>query len=129
MTHSIKITKTAWMKIGNILKKTNKYSFLFSASGGGCNGYNYTFHAIEQKEFNSILNETKIKPTVIVKNNHRVLIDPLSELLLIGTTIDFEKTIYESKFKFFPNKEIARTCGCGTSFSLRNAKNPDNFVW
>ena len=129
MTHSIKITKTAWIKIGNILNQTNKCSFLFSASGGGCNGYNYIFKAIDQNKFESILNETKIKPTVIENNNHRVLIDPLSEFLLIGTTIDFEETIYESKFKFFPNKEISRTCGCGTSFSPRNPKITEKFVW
>tara|TARA_A100001011_G_scaffold131040_1_gene138111 strand:- start:11112 stop:11483 length:372 start_codon:yes stop_codon:yes gene_type:complete len=123
MNHCIKITKPAWAKIANVLGKTNTYSFLFSATGGGCNGYNYKFKAIEQTKFDSILNETKIKPTVIENNNHKVLIDPLSEFLLVGTIIDFEETIYESKFVFLPNKEIAHSCGCGTSFS------PRNFIW
>lgn len=129
MNHSIKITKSAWNKIGNILHKTNKSSFLFSASGGGCNGYNYIFKAIDNDNFKSILDDAKIKPTVIENNNHRVLIDPLSEFLLIGTTIDFEETIYESKFKFFPNKNLSYSCGCGTSFSPREPKLPEKFVW
>ena len=123
MIHTIKITSSAWTRIGTILDKTNKCSFLFSATGGGCNGYNYNFKAIEQKTYDTIIKETKIKPTIIENNKHRVLIDPLSEFLLIGTMIDFEETIYESKFKFIPNKNKAHSCGCGTSFS------PKNFVW
>ena len=122
LINTITITKPAWRKIKFVLDKTNKCSFLFSASGGGCNGYNYIFKAIDQQEYNSIFNETKIKPTIIENNFHKVLIDPLSELLLIGTTIDYEESIYESKFKFFPNKEISHTCGCGTSFSPKNPK-------
>jgi len=129
MINTINITKSAWKKIKIILNKTNKHSFLFSASGGGCNGYNYIFKAIEQEKFENIFNESKITPTIIENNCHKVVIDPISEMLLIGTTIDFEETIYESKFKFYPNKEISRTCGCGTSFSTRDFKNPEHFVW
>lgn len=129
MTAAINITKSAWNKIRIILDKTNKHSFLFSASGGGCNGYNYIFKAIDQDKHEYIFNESKIKPTIIENNYHKVIIDPLSEMLLIGTTIDFEETIYESKFKFYPNKEISRTCGCGTSFSPRESKIPENFIW
>ena len=129
MPNTINITKSAWNKIRIVLDKTNKHSFLFSASGGGCNGYNYIFKAIDQDRFESIFIETNIKPTIIKNNCHKVIIEPFSKLLLIGTTIDFEETIYESKFKFFPNKEISRTCGCGTSFSPREPKNPGNFIW
>ena len=46
----------------------------------------------------------------------------MAELYLIGTTVDyvsedFSKGIYESKFKFIPDKDKASTCGCGVSFS------------
>ena len=117
MNTSIQITNKAWGKIGNILKETKKFSFLFSASGGGCNGYNYDFKVIDKIQFDAIINETKIKPTIIENKNLSVLIDPLSEFLLIGTTIDFKESIYESKFNFIVNKELAYSCGCGTSFS------------
>tara|TARA_Y100000992_G_scaffold227203_1_gene158697 strand:+ start:228 stop:620 length:393 start_codon:yes stop_codon:yes gene_type:complete len=130
MGNYIKITKPAWNKIGKILDKTNKCSFLFSASGGGCNGYNYNFEVIDKNKFNNILQETKkIKPIIIENNNYRVLIDPISEYLLSGTTIDFEENIYESKFKFFPNKNVSHSCGCGTSFSPRKTKIPESFNW
>ena len=57
--------------------------------------------------------------------NH-VFVDPMSEMLLLGTTIDYIKEdynnqIYESKFIFTPRKELATSCGCGVSFSPRPA--------
>tara|TARA_Y100000389_G_scaffold192867_1_gene220868 strand:+ start:301 stop:708 length:408 start_codon:yes stop_codon:yes gene_type:complete len=135
MKNIVNITKPAWNKIGQVLNKTNKCSFLFSATGGGCNGYNYNFKVIEEDKFNSIINQTKIKPTLIENNGNKVLIDPLSEFLLTGTTIDFEETIYESKFNFITNKDTAYSCGCGTSFTLKKPKIsdtnkiPGNFIW
>ena len=50
----------------------------------------------------------------------------MSEMLLLGTTIDYIKEdynnqIYESKFIFTPRKELATSCGCGVSFSPRPA--------
>ena len=60
---------------------------------------------------------------ILVKNEDiELIIDPPSELLLLGTTIDYvkedySKKIYESKFLFKPKKDYATTCGCGTSFS------------
>jgi len=50
------------------------------------------------------------------------MIDPTSELLLMGTSIDFieedyDKNIFESKFFFTPQKDLASACGCGVSFS------------
>ena len=49
-------------------------------------------------------------------------IDPMSEMFLLGTTIDYieedyQKGIYESKFVYKADKDIATNCGCGVSFS------------
>jgi len=46
----------------------------------------------------------------------------LSELYLLGTTIDYInqdyiKNIFESKFIFNIDKELASACGCGISFT------------
>jgi iron-sulfur cluster assembly accessory protein len=123
MIHTISITKSAWIKIGGILDKTNKYSFLFSIAGGGCNVYNYIFKTIDSTEFYSIVNGATMKPRIIENNHHKVLIDPLSESLLTGTMIDFEKNLYESKFKFIPNQNKSHSCGCGISFS------PNKHIW
>ena len=60
--------------------------------------------------------------SVIEKNNTKFLIDPMSEILLLGTTIDYvsedyDKGIFENKFIFITNKYLASSCGCGISFT------------
>tara|TARA_Y100000816_G_scaffold275979_1_gene244703 strand:- start:258 stop:665 length:408 start_codon:yes stop_codon:yes gene_type:complete len=118
----INITETAWKKINNVLDKTkNKQGFLFSATGGGCNGFNYKLNTLSKKEYMNMYKQTKFL-NYVKKDNIKVYIDPLSEIYLLGTTIDyieedFENNIYESKFKFTPEKNKATTCGCGVSFS------------
>ena len=39
----ITITSSAWSKMNDIIRSANNkyYAFLFSAEGGGCNGFNY----------------------------------------------------------------------------------------
>ena len=113
----INITKNAWSKINYILQKTNeKQGMILSAQGGGCNGFNYLLVPVNNKYKN-------IETFSFVKaHNNIVYIEPMSEIYLIGTTIDYIKEdymkgIYESKFKFIPDKNKASTCGCGISFS------------
>ena len=63
----------------------------------------------------------------ILENNDsgaKVLVDPQSEMILFGTTIDFvtedfSKGIFENKFIFKPDNELVSACGCGVSFSLK----------
>ena len=116
----VTITNNAWKKMDSILKKTDSYYFLFSATGGGCNGFNYNLESINKNKFD------EIKYTSLIENNNvKFIIDPMSEFLLIGTTIDYinedySKNIFESKFIFTPLKEFATTCGCGVSFSPKN---------
>ena len=57
-----------------------------------------------------------------LEKNVNVLIDPMSEIFLIGTTIDYvkedySKGIFENKFVFVPDQTLASTCGCGISFT------------
>ena len=125
--HSINVTNVAWNKMIQISEKQNKFNFLFSATSGGCNGYNYKLELIDNNEFDTIIKEEfkKIKPTLLNKNNTNLLVDPISEFLLLGTTIDYisedySKGIFENKFIFTPNKNLASTCGCGVSFTPKN---------
>jgi len=118
---SIKITRSAWRKIGDILFVTkNKYGLLYSASSGGCNGFNFELDPMTQKIYNQI-KENKFR-TILTDDESIVYIDPLSEMQLLGTTIDyieedFNNKIYESKFIYDIDKNLMTTCGCGTSFS------------
>ena len=43
---AIKITNMAWKKLFDIGRQANKKNFLFSASSGGCNGFNFDLNIL-----------------------------------------------------------------------------------
>ena len=110
------VTNNAWNKMEDILKIKKYKGFIFSATSGGCNGFNYNLKVLD-------INKDKYNTYTTIKNNNvNILIEPISEIYLIGTTIDyvsedFKNNIFENKFIFIPNKNIATSCGCGVSFS------------
>ena len=116
----INITKNAWNKMENIMKYSkNKSGFIFSASSGGCNGFNFNLELLDDKKLNNFNN---IKPNYLKNNTTKVYIDPLSEMYLIGTTIDYvyedyTKGQFENKFVFNVDSKLMSSCGCGISFS------------
>jgi iron-sulfur cluster assembly accessory protein len=121
MKNIINVTTSAWKKMGSIIQKSNnKNGFIFGANSGGCNGFNFDLRLIETEEQQEIM---KMKPSILTNDDVNLYIEPLSEMHLIGTTIDyinedFSKGIFENKF----DKKLASSCGCGVSFMPRNLK-------
>ena len=118
----INVTKTAWKKINLICKKSNNNNFLFSVTSGGCNGFNFNLNLLHDNEYKKII---KNKPSIISNENTNIYIEPMSEMYLIGTTIDYieedvNKGIFENKFIYKIDKNIASSCGCGISFMPKN---------
>ena len=117
------ITNKAWGKMKEITEKQNINNFLFSAKSGGCNGFNYDLKLLNKDKYQDfIISNGKVKPNIIKKNDIQLVIDPVSEMILFGTTIDYiaedyGKGIFENKFVFKVDKNIASSCGCGISFS------------
>ena len=118
----INVTKTAWKKINLICKKSNNNNFLFSVTSGGCNGFNFNLNLLHDNQYKKII---KNKPSIISNENTNIYIEPMSEMYLIGTTIDYieedvNKGIFENKFVYKIDKNIASSCGCGISFMPKN---------
>ena len=118
------VTNNAWNKMSEIIYKKKAKGFIFSAVSGGCNGFNYNLKLLDKKKYTE-MHKTKIKPTIIEQDKTKVLIDPMSEMFLVGTTIDYinedyDKGIFENKFVFIPDKKLASSCGCGISFTPKN---------
>ena len=119
----IHITKNAWLKMESIIQNTsNKKGFIFGVTSGGCNGFNFDLKLADK---NKIIQLRKQKPTCMQNNNVEIIIDPISEMYLLGTTIDYvkedySKGIFENKFVYNIDKKIASSCGCGVSFMPRN---------
>ena len=119
--NTILVTKNAWMKMSQIMNVSKyKYGFIYSASSGGCNGFNFELNLLEKNMYEDIIRQKFY--TVLNDNSTKLYVDPISEMYLLGTTIDYvhedyKKGEFESKFKFDINKDKMTSCGCGISFS------------
>ena len=119
--NAIQVTKNAWVKMSQIINASkNQYGFIYSASSGGCNGFNFELNLLEKNMYEEIIKRKFY--TVLNNDPTKLYIDPVSEMYLLGTTVDYiqedyGKGIFESKFKFEINKEKMSSCGCGISFS------------
>tara|TARA_Y100000996_G_scaffold351113_1_gene290313 strand:+ start:408 stop:779 length:372 start_codon:yes stop_codon:yes gene_type:complete len=117
----IHITTNAWNKMKDILiKSKNNLGFVYSASSGGCNGFNFELNLLEQNQYNEIVKKKYY--TVLKHNDTNLYVDPISEMFLLGTTIDYtpenyQKGIFESKFIFEIDTDKMTSCGCGYSFN------------
>ena len=61
--NSIKVTQNAWRKMRDILlKSNNNLGFIYSASSGGCNGFNFELNLIQEKEYDNIMNKNITAP-------------------------------------------------------------------
>jgi|TARA_B110000881_G_scaffold124436_1_gene109304 iron-sulfur cluster assembly accessory protein len=109
MNPIVNISKRAGIQLINIAKSHNTDILSFSIKGGGCNGYNYI---IEPLSLNDKLAE-KIKITDKISME----VCSKSMIHILGTNIDWEKTIMGETFTF-KNPMAKGTCGCGTSFSI-----------
>ena len=121
------ITENAWIRMSDIIKDNISQRFLFTASGGGCSGFKYDLTLINEYTYNELYGILKYNkntlhsPTTLYKDNVKLTIDPVTEMILLGTTIDYikkdyEQGVFENTFVFIPDKEYGISCGCGKSF-------------
>ncbi|MCJ1960848.1 HesB/IscA family protein [Novosphingobium mangrovi (ex Hu et al. 2023)] len=73
---------------------------------GGCAGYKYMMGLVAEPEADD---------AVVEKEDLKVFIDPVSQPLLAGTTIDFVVALEGSGFTF-ENPNASNNCSCGKSF-------------
>lgn len=84
-------------------------SFLrVSVIGGGCSGMSYKL---------DFVTETTPEDKVFEQEGVKVVIDPKSYLFVKGLTLDFSGGLNGTGFTF-QNPNAAKSCGCGTSFSV-----------
>jgi len=121
----VRVSAAAWGKMRRIQEKTGDGAFLLAANAGGCGGMNYEFGSVSASTIAEMTRESRVPASLSKKDGLEVYVDPLSEMYLIGTTVDYihedyAKGIYESKFVFLPDKEVAGSCGCGESFYMKD---------
>ena len=75
-------------------------------NGGGCAGFTYKW---------STTND--YKPTDWIEVENILLVDPICEMYIIGSTIDYNKSI-EGSMLTIKNPMATASCGCGESFGV-----------
>lgn len=105
----ITVTESAAARIKHLVNKTDEAVALrISVVGGGCLGMQYSF-ALET--------ELKQSDAIIEQSDARVVIDPLSQVFVQGSVLDFKKETFVEQF-VISNPNVKTTCGCGNSISI-----------
>ena len=105
----ITVSRPAREKIIDLIIDENKpqVGLRVAVQGGGCSGMQYHF------EFS----EPESDDFIIPVDEYQMLVDPVSMQYLTGSEVDFQQSLFESKFTI-NNPNSRGTCGCGSSFSI-----------
>jgi len=108
----LQVTPSAVKRIRTILAKEGispaEGGMRLGVKGGGCSGLSYAI-AFDARPRES--------DHIFTFEDVRVFIDPKSFVYLRGMKLDYEETLMRQGFSFI-NPNSARSCGCGTSFSV-----------
>ena len=106
---AITVSDRAAKQIARIIASEQDNSMLrVSVEGGGCSGFQYKFELVGAREADDL---------AIEKRGVTVLVDPVSQMYMEGSEIDFADELIGAAFKV-NNPNATASCGCGTSFSL-----------
>ena len=107
---AVTITPAAAKQISRLMARDGRQGLRIGVKKGGCVGMEYTMDYVS---------EVNPLDEVVEQDGARVLIAPMAQMFLIGTEIDYETTLLESKFTF-RNPNVAEACGCGESIKFKD---------
>lgn len=96
----LKVTESA----NTYLNEINAPYVTLTVKGGGCAGFKYNWG-------------TSNSPSGYTKITEKLLIDPIAEIYLFGSTVDYIKSIEGSRLEI-TNPQAHSSCGCGESFGV-----------
>ncbi|WP_395540243.1 HesB/IscA family protein [Neotabrizicola sp. sgz301269] len=108
---AITLTPTASRHIARLMTRDGKQGLRIGVKKGGCAGMEYTMDYVS---------EVNPLDEVVEQDGARVLIAPMAQMFLIGTEIDYETSLLESKFTF-RNPNVSEACGCGESIKFKDS--------
>ncbi len=103
----ISLTSGATKELKRLLSEVSgegKYVRI-GVKGGGCAGFTYVLEFDTKKDGDT---EYEI-------NGIKIVVDPMHELYLAGTEVDFQQGLNSRGF-IYKNPNASKTCGCGESF-------------
>ena len=101
----VTLTPPAVRQISRLMEQSGSYGLRIDLKKGGCAGMEYTMEYVSQADSTD---------DVVDQDGVRILIAPQALFHIIGTVIDYETSLLESKFTF-RNPNVTDACGCGES--------------
>ena len=95
-------------KVKELILSQKKYALRLDLKKGGCAGMEYSMQYVDAAAENE---------EVVEFDGARIIVAPLAQMYLFGTTIDYEDGLLESGFKF-NNPNVSEACGCGESIKF-----------
>ena len=108
MVAPISLTNKAADKVKELIISQKKYALRLDLKKGGCAGMEYSMQYVDAAAENE---------EVVEFDGARIIVAPLAQMYLFGTTIDYEDGLLESGFKF-KNPNVSEACGCGESIKF-----------
>jgi iron-sulfur cluster assembly protein len=108
---AVTLTPPAAKQIARLMARDGTQGLRIGVKKGGCAGMEYTMDYVS---------EVNPLDEVVEQDGARVLIAPMAQMFLIGTQIDYETSLLESKFTF-RNPNVAEACGCGESIKFKDS--------
>ena len=108
MVAPISLTNKAANKVKELIISQKKYALRLDLKKGGCAGMEYSMQYVDAAAENE---------EVVEFDGARIIVAPLAQMYLFGTTIDYEEGLLESGFKF-NNPNVSEACGCGESIKF-----------
>jgi len=108
MVAPISLTNKAADKVKELILSQKKYALRLDLKKGGCAGMEYSMQYVDAAAENE---------EVVEFDGARIIVAPLAQMYLFGTTIDYEDGLLESGFKF-SNPNVSEACGCGESIKF-----------
>jgi len=107
-----KLTPAAEKQIDNLCEENQVYGISLNLKGGGCAGFEYDWGTVTAES-----DITKDAEVVKTANGSAFVIEEYSLMFLIGTEIDYVKSLVGSNFEI-KNPNAQSACGCGVSVNF-----------
>lgn len=112
---SLEITEKAAEKIKYFAsldgKTPDQFGLKIGVVNDGCSGKSYTMDLVD------ITSSKENGDKVFEKNGAIVIVEKLSYLFVLGSTLDYHESLLASGFQL-SNPNVKKACSCGSSFSV-----------
>jgi iron-sulfur cluster insertion protein len=109
----VEVTPEAKEYIKGVLTKHDKRLLFLGIKGGGCAGFEYYWEIITPEDWD-LLGSSEKDETISLGDGHRLIVDHLSIMYLLGSVVDYEVDITGSRL-VVKNPKAVSGCGCGAS--------------